>query len=464
MVNAFPNHRVVWSEGQLLSPQHFQQQERAIFHQIGVARRHVLPEYHGWSRLTVDLEALKRGLFSLTDAAGLLPDGAVFDLPAMGRLPESLPLLPAHTGGIVCLALASDGVGFEPAADEASWSGSTAATARTRPVRLMAQELALADESDPGAEPQQVLLGTLCPRLCLQTDLWVGEVGLPVARLRGGDERQGFSLDPAFIPPLLDLRAHRGLLSELESVIDQIRHRINWQLDRLNQPQTSAVLETTDFLLLQSLLRHETALRCELALEPASPLSAFRLLVTLSADLAACGYPVARVDLPLQWRATELGPSFAPVLAYVRRHLSQMRERLALDITLNPSADGTYLSAQLLPELGQGTRIILAVQAQVPNDWLWQRFGDQAIVCASDRLTDRVRLQLAGVALRHLPAAPVELPLQIGWHYFELERSGQAWAELVQLRSLGVHVAGQWPGLSLRGWLLQARTGQRDAA
>jgi type VI secretion system protein ImpJ len=464
VVNPFPNHRVVWSEGQLLSPQHFQQQERAIFHQLGAARRHLLPEFHGWSRLRIDLEALQRGLFYVLEAVAVLPDGTVLELPVHSRLPQGLALTPAHAGGVVCLALALDGVGFAQAADESSWSGHVVPPAPDRPVRLMAQEQALADESDPSAEPQHVLLGQLSPRLCLEGDLWAGEIALPVARLRSVSEREGFALDASFVPPLLDLRAHAGLRGELESVVDLIRHRVNWQVDRLNQPQTTAVLETTDFLLLQSLLRHETALRCELSLEPASPLAAFRQLVTLCADLAACSYPPSRVELPLQWRPGEPGQSFAPVLALVRRQLSNMRERMALDITLSPSADGTYLSAQSLPELGQGARIILAVQAQVPNEWLWQRFGDQAIVCASDRLTDRVRLQLAGIALRHLPSAPAELPLQMGWHYFELERSGQAWAELVQSRSLGVHVAGQWPGLSLRGWLLQPRTGQREAA
>jgi type VI secretion system protein ImpJ len=152
------------------------------------------------------------------------------------------------------------------------------------------------------------------------------------------------------------------------------------------------------------------------------------------------------------------------VLRSLRDTLSQMRERLAMEIALSPSTDGSFLSTQSLPEIGHGVRIVIAVQAQVPNDWLWQRFADQAIVCASDRLAHRVRLQLPGVKLLHLPVVPPELPLQMGWHYFELERDGQAWAELVQSRSVGLHASGQWPGLQLCGWLLQPRTGQRALA
>jgi type VI secretion system protein ImpJ len=460
-MSSFPPFPVVWSEGQLLLPQHFQQQERFFLHQAGAARRQRSPEYFGWNRLAIDAQGLRRGLFALTRATGLFQDGAAFDLPAHGRLPEAMPLNSQQVGGVVCLAIATDGVSFNVSSDEPSWSAYVPAPTRSRPVRSIAREYALADETDPSAAAQQVHLAMPCLRLCLQTELSASELGLPIARIAAGSDRGEFLLDKQFMPPLLDLRAHEVLLQEIMAVIDLIRHRVNWQIERLNQPQTTSVLETTDFLLVQSLLRHESALCFELDLEPCSPLGVLRHLVTLSADMAACNYPPSRADLPEHWRIEDLGECFSAATGYLRASLSHMRERLALEIVLNSSSDGTFISGQSLPEMGHGVRIIIAVQAQVPNDWLWQRFSEQAIVGASDRLMNRVRLQMSGVPLHHLPVAPAELPLQMGWHYFELETGGQAWAELVQARSLGMHVAGQWPGLSVRGWLLQPRTGQR---
>jgi type VI secretion system protein ImpJ len=462
VTNSYSTHRVVWSEGQLLSPQHFQQQERAIFNQIGSARKHLIPEFKGWSRLTIDVDALQRGVFSLTDAAGILPDGTLIDFPAHGKLPQSLPLLDSHMGEVICLALAKDGVGFNLAKEEPSWSDYSPLTSQNRHVRMIAQEQPLADESDPDSDPQHLLLGILCPRLCLQKDLWTDEVYLPLVRLRPGTKSDGFSIDSTFIPPLLDVRANAFLMSELESVIDLINYRVKWQIDRLNQPQTSSVLETTDFLLLQSLLRHETALRFELNLKPASPLATFRQLISLCSDLAACNYPPSHANVSIDWQSSNLGGTFSPILMFLKRQLTLMRQRLSINIEFKTTSDGTYVSIQSLPEIEHNSRIILAVQAQVPNDWLWQRFSQQAIVCASDRLADRVRLQLGGVSLTHLPAAPAELPLQAGWHYFEIEKNGLAWAELIQSKSLGIHVTGQWPGLSLLGWFVQSKTGQRE--
>jgi type VI secretion system protein ImpJ len=46
--------------------------------------------------------------------------------------------------------------------------------------------------------------------------------------------------------------------------------------------------------------------------------------------------------------------------------------------------------------------------------------------------------------------------LQIGWHYFELQPGGAAWTDLASSRSLGLYVAGDWPGLMLRGWVIRA--------
>lgn len=458
----YPKHRVIWSEGQLLLPQHFQQLERHVFHQASSARTQLHAEGFGWSQLEIDLEALKQGVLAVTRAQALLPDGTVLDLPGDGRLPPALKLQAEHAGQTVCLALPRQGVVFDGVPEEASWSSYEPAAQATALSRFVARDHALADDSAPDAEPQNVLLGLLSPRLCLEGELTAQDLALPVARLKDCVSGGACNLQPEFIPPLLDLRAHPWLLSAVESLLGLLRHRIEWQQRRLNQPQTTAVLETTDFLMLQSLLRHEAALRFELTVRPVSPLAVLRQLVMLGADLLACGHPPAVLQTPLQWKPSDLGANFVPLIQEVRRVLSRMRERLALEIVLQPGSDGSYLCHDPLPDMGAQARIVIAVQAQVPNDWLWQRFASQVVLCAADQLMDRVRMQMSGVELRHLPTAPAELPLQMGWHYFELQGGSDAWADVVQRRSLAMHVAGQWPGLAVRAWVVEARTGQRE--
>src|SRR5205823_5771229 len=69
------------------SPQHFQQWDRAIHHQV--AQRFRMSQSFEWglSRLEIDRDALRNGRVSLTAIAGVLPDGTPFALPDDDPLP-----------------------------------------------------------------------------------------------------------------------------------------------------------------------------------------------------------------------------------------------------------------------------------------------------------------------------------------------------------------------------------------
>ena len=77
--------RVLWSKGTLLNPQHFQLQDRYLEELLDF-RLHALTFCPwGFSRLRIDADALSAGTVVVGDAAGLLPDGLVFDMPNLPR-------------------------------------------------------------------------------------------------------------------------------------------------------------------------------------------------------------------------------------------------------------------------------------------------------------------------------------------------------------------------------------------
>ncbi len=69
------NNRVVWSEGQFLLPQMFQQQERYLEHVIHYRSLPLSPFFWGFSKYEIDSEALNIGKLVLTEAAGVFADG-----------------------------------------------------------------------------------------------------------------------------------------------------------------------------------------------------------------------------------------------------------------------------------------------------------------------------------------------------------------------------------------------------
>lgn len=458
----YPNHQVVWSDGLLLLPQHFQQQERFFLHCVYAKAKMLHQQHFGFCRVEIDRNALRRGFFALTSASGIFPDGTHFDLPHYGGLPLPLHLTQRHERSTIMLSMPPQGVEFVGEDHALSLTPMMPPKFSDGQPRFIAEEIALPDCYDPEADLQLVPVASLKPMLCLEETLPAGHIAMPVAHISKVGEKGEVELVPDFVPPLLDLSGSEWLCGEVQSILELIAHRADWQMSRLNQPQTTALLETSDFLLLQSLLRQETALRFELGLSPISPLKVYQHLLTLLSELLAIQSPPSRSPLVCVWQSMRPGELYLPLLQQLRDLLSMMRERLALELSFRQTEDGLFVCTQHLPVIGANDRIILAVHAQVPEDWLWQRFNDQAVVCATDRLVHRVRLQMPGIPLRHLPTTPPELPLQGGWHYFELDRSDSQWADLVSTRSIGVHAAGNWPGLTLRGWMLQARVGQRE--
>lgn len=99
------NNRVIWSEGLFLRPQHFQQMERSIETLVGLRTSGATAHAWGFTRLQIDGEALKTGHVSITQAAGILPDGTPFAIPDESPAPPSLEVARDLKQAVVRLAL-----------------------------------------------------------------------------------------------------------------------------------------------------------------------------------------------------------------------------------------------------------------------------------------------------------------------------------------------------------------------
>ncbi|KAB1401001.1 type VI secretion system baseplate subunit TssK, partial [Salmonella enterica subsp. enterica serovar Schwarzengrund] len=87
------NDRVVWSEGQFLLPQMFQQQERYLEHVMHYRSLHLTPPLCGRRHHNIDGEALTIGTLILKEESRIFPDGTPLNLPDHTPMPPPLPLL-----------------------------------------------------------------------------------------------------------------------------------------------------------------------------------------------------------------------------------------------------------------------------------------------------------------------------------------------------------------------------------
>ena len=97
-------NKVIWQEGMLLRPQHFQQSDRYYDAQLKLRTQKLGHYAWGFFGLEIDRQFLNMGKLVLSQASGLLPDGSLFEIGAE-REPLALDV-PPNTGNTpVYLAL-----------------------------------------------------------------------------------------------------------------------------------------------------------------------------------------------------------------------------------------------------------------------------------------------------------------------------------------------------------------------
>src|SRR5437870_13884733 len=86
---------VIWTKGTLLNPQNLQMQDRFLESNLQFQLDALSFRPWGFSRLRLDQQALASGVVTIPEAAGIFPDGLLFDVPASDGGPASRALADA---------------------------------------------------------------------------------------------------------------------------------------------------------------------------------------------------------------------------------------------------------------------------------------------------------------------------------------------------------------------------------
>lgn len=442
------NHRVIWSQGMFLQPQHFQQEAR-FFEQLLDARvRTAAPHAWGFAGLVLDEAWLATGSLALARAAGVLPDGTVFSMPDADALPPPLEIPADLHDEMVCLALprARSGVSEVDFGD-----GQADAMARYAVV-----DRELRDHTRAADDPQAVQLGALRLALVRQRDLTDAHAALGVARVIERRADGQVVLDRGYIAPQTRIDASgqlSALATLLHGLVQQRAHALAGAMGQLGQ----GVSEVADFLMLLVLNRAEPVLRQFAAAPSVHPWALHLACLQLAGELATFLRTERHAAEYETYRHEDLQRSFAAPVEDLREYLSAPIQRHAEPIELVDRSHGVRTAVVADGELLRHAGFVLAVRSQMPADQLRARFPAQAKLGPPERIKDLVNLQLPGVALRSLPVAPRQLPYHAGSHYFEIERHGELWKQIERSGNVALHVAGEFPGLELELWALRQR-------
>jgi type VI secretion system protein ImpJ len=143
------------------------------------------------------------------------------------------------------------------------------------------------------------------------------------------------------------------------------------------------------------------------------------------------------------------------VVIALRSELSVVFDESAISIPIESRRFGISVAIVADRTLYSTASFILAARADIPSEELRRRFPAQLKIGPAEKIRDLVTLQLPGVPVYPVPAAPRQIPFHTGYVYFELDRSNEMWEQLKTSGGVALHIAGEFPGLALEFWAIR---------
>ena len=443
------HNKVLWSEGMFLRTQHFQQFERYLDRASASSTRWLSPLGWGFAQLELDGALLSTGTLALSRAAGILPDGTVFDAPDVDDHPRPLAVPGDLRNSVIHLALPIRRVGAYDARLEAG-SG--------QPLRWAPQEVDVADVIEGAEGTAPMMVGKLDFQLLHDKEELSGYVTLPVARLVEKRLDGALVLDPDFIPTALSCDVSARLTGFLAEMKGLLQHRGSAIAARLADPGGKSVAEISDFLILMMINRNEAVLRHLMTQSGLHPQDLYRTLAGLAGELAT--FTEAGSNRPpefMPYQHADLQRSFAPLVAFLREALSAVFEQTAIPIPLESRAYGIRVGKITDRSLFTDCTFVLAARSSIDQDLIRTNLPKRTTVGAVERIRDLVNLQLGGAPIRPLPAEPRQIPFRAGMVYFEINANSADWRLIEQSGGVAIHVSGDVPDLEFELWAIRGR-------
>lgn len=438
--------RVVWSQGMFLMPHHFQQEARHVDYLLDMRTRAAGAHAWGFFDLALDEGLLAVGRLGLSRASGILPDGTPFSIPQHEVQPAPLDVPADLKGEVVYLALTLAREGLT----QVRFEGADA----PGPFRWHATQEELRDNTNAADEPEPVQTGALALTLLRAKNVTDSHALLGVARVIERRSDNQLIVDRDYIAPQTRIDASQQLSSQAALLHGLIQQRARALASRFGQ-LSHGISELVDFLMLQALNRAEPIFRQHALVPRVHPMELHRSCLQLAGDLSTFTTEARHLAEHPLYQHSDLEATFSPLIADLRRMLSSVIDRNAVQIDLVERDHGVHLAVFPDAEMARISNLVLAVNAQMPSEQLRTRFPARSKLGPADRLRDLVNLQLPGITLRSLPTAPRQLPFHAGFHYFELDRGSELWKQLERSGSLALHVAGDFPALELELWAIR---------
>ena len=435
---------VIWTKGTFLSPQHLQLQDRYLEDLLQFHLESLSFRPWGFQSLQLSQESLAAGNFGISSAAGILPDGLLFDIPNCDAAPAPKPIAE-------CLEPDQTVLDLYLAVPQYRDRGLNVATsAREGAARYRASIELFRDENTGLAEkPVQIARKNL--RLLAEGESRDGYSTLRVARVRR-TEAGIFQLDPRFVPPLLDFRASDYLVAIARRLVEILTARSSAIAGMRRQRNQSladfTAADIANFWLLYTVNTAFPSLRHLFETRGGHPEALFSAMLSLAGGLTTFSAGIHPRDLPV-YDHDDLGACFADLDEKLRTLLETVVPSNFVSLPLKLVQPSIYATSIDNEKYLVNTKMYLAVSAEVSQAEIVGKSPQLVKVCSASHIEHLVRNALPGVPLSYVQSPPSVIPVKLNYQYFSLNQAGPAWEAIQRARNLAAYVPGDLPNPQL---------------
>lgn len=435
---------VLWTKGVLLSPQHFQTQDRFLedlleFHLSALA---FAP--WGFQRLEIDREALASGSFALSAAAGIFPDGLLFDMPGSEGAPAPKPLEGAFAPDQEWLDI------YLGIPEHRINGQNVSGIDRDRDARYRAEELLRRDETTGQAErPIQVARRNF--RILFGGESLEGTIAMRVGRVTKS-ETGDYQLDPRFVPPLVDIGANDYVMAIARRLVEILSAKSTTLAAGRRQKNLSlaefGVADVASFWLLYTINSFFPELRHIYETRRGHPAELYSAMLGLAGALTTFSGTIHPRELP-SYEHDNLSACLTKLDATVRELLETVVPATTVSLPMKLVQPSVYATALDQEKYLAAPQIYLAMTVEGRGAEVPGRAPHLVKIAAASQLDTLIRQALPGVQLTYVPNPPSAVSVKLNSHYFLLQKSGPDWETIARARNVAAYVPAEFPAPQL---------------
>jgi type VI secretion system protein ImpJ len=434
--------KIVWNEGMLLTPHHFQQWDN-YHEELLNSRVHSMMQHdYGVVELRLNNEAIANGNFQITNCRAVMPDGLIVNVPDAEAVPDLRQVaghfrVEAEKLG-VHLAIPAKKMG------EANFQ-SNGATSNNN-IRFL-QEGAVVKDETSGTNEQPIAYAKSNLRIIFDDELRDGFTSFKIAELERTPTGQ-LKLSDSYIPPVLKSSSSEWMVNMLRQVVEiLITKSASLSEQRRHTNATLADFTTSEvavFWLLNTINASIPTMAHFFRSPLVHPERIYLEMATLVGKLMTFSLEYHPKDI-VKYDHDDLYFTFSNLSAQLRELLETVIPSRCVAIPLEKTRDTLYVGRiddeRLIKEAG----FYLAVRAQMPEAKLIEGVPRVVKIASRDVIDSVIGSALPGVVLTLASPPPAPIPARIGFKYFQLDSIGPYWSGIAGSKVISVYVPNEIP-------------------